>query len=139
MNMNNAINSINVTVTKPLHATLEDRFGDLLEIHLEPYAELNEKQVEILQAIADDVPMIDEHNLSGGKVPNPYTHYAIYTRGKYTHICPIHDSAPTCLNPLSVEDDYLVLSRWSVGGVATAARLKDLVTEGNLVGYVIKR
>lgn len=139
MNMNNAINSINLNVTKPLHATLEDRFGAELEIHLEPYAELNDKQLDILQAIADDIPMVDEHNLRGGKVPNPYSHYAIYKRGKETHICPIHDSSPTCMNPLSLEDDYVVLGRWSVGGVATANQLKALVKEGHLVGYVIKR
>lgn len=139
MNTINTIAQVNTVVTMPLHKTLEDRFSDSLEIHIEPYAELGDSELNILQAIADDVPYVDEHNLNAGKVPNPYTHYAIYKRGKQTYVCPIHETLPTCLNPLAIDGDHIILGRWSVGGAATAHELKRLVEEGYLVGYVIKR
>lgn len=139
MNMTKAIAGIKAVFIKPEFTTLEQRFEDQLEIHIEPYAELGEKQLEILQAIADDAPFIDEHNLRAGKVPNPYNFYAFYKRGKETYICPVHDFLPTCLNPLSMEEDAVLLGRWSVGGSVSASRLKDLVKEGYLVGYAIKR
>lgn len=135
MNLNT--NTVNTNIFNPSLKNLEERFQGELDIHIEPYAEISTEVECVLGAIADGTALVDLHHFEPTPRANPYTLYALFYHRNKVHICPVHNSYPTSLNPITLnENGHLELTKESVGGVITADQLDKFVKENYLVGYV---
>lgn len=120
----------------PSHKDLDEKYAGKLDIRVSPYTEFSESTEQVLDALAAHALYKDGHNKHETAGPNPYQLFALFQHRGILHVCPVHRSYPTCLNPVTVEDGQVYLNTGSVGAVIYAHQLNALMNDGYIKGIV---
>ena len=120
----------------PSHKDLDEKYAGKLDIRVSPYTEFSESTEQVLDALAAHALYKDGHNNYEAAGPNPYRLFALFEHRGTLHVCPVHQSYPTCLNPVTVEDGHVYLNTGSVGAVIYAHQLNALMNDGYIKGIV---
>lgn len=115
---------------------LTEQYLGLLDIQVLPYVNLNESNEMVLKGLANQFKFSDGHSPYAPSQANPYRLYALFKHRNAYHICPVHKSQPTCLNPVTVVDDVIELSTRSIGGVVYAHQLEQLLEQEYVAGII---
>ena len=117
--------------------TLEDKYQDKLEIHLEPYTEITVNVEKVLDAIMNGAALTEARLPYDNLKKNNFKLYALYVHRGVTSICPVDANRVTSLCPLRVNaEGYIELSGHSLGIDVNAKQIESMCADGVLAGYV---
>lgn len=98
--------------------------------------EFHKSTINVLNAIANNTMLIDDHHPEEAPIVNSFNHYVIVGEAPFYQVCAIHDSLHTSVNALRLIEGYLHLDVDSIGGVYKADELPQALKDKEVLAVV---